>query len=160
MIDAVTLAAVALLVLGVVGSVVPVIPGALLSLSGVLLYWWHTGYADPEPLVLAGFLALGIVTLALNWFAGALSARAGGASFATTVLAAVVGLALFFVAGPLGILLGVAGTVFFAEYRRHGDSRRGARTALYATVGVLASTVVQALLTTAMLVAFLAVVFL
>lgn len=158
--DAIVAIAIALLVAGVLASFVPVVPGAALSLGGVLLYWWSTGYADPGPVALAGFVLLALLTLAADWFAGALSARAGGASARTMALAALVGFVLLFVAGPIGILLGIAGTVFLAELYRHGDARRSARTAAYATVGVLASTVAQVVLTGLMLVAFLVVVLL
>lgn len=158
--DALALVAVALLVIGVVASVVPGVPGALLSLAGVLLYWWQSGYAEPGTVALAGFVLLAVLALAVDWLAGAVSARVGGASLATTALAAVAGFLLLFVVGPLGILLGVAGVVFLAEYRRHGNVERGARTAAYATVGLLASTVAQVALTGLLLVAFLVVVFL
>jgi hypothetical protein len=152
--------ALALLLVGVVGSALPMVPGAAASLAGVLLYWWSTGYADPGPVVLGVLVLTGLVTLAVDWFGGAIAARAGGASATTTALAALVGVALLFVAGPVGILVGVAGTVFALEFRRSRDTDASARTALFATIGVLSSTVVQVLLTGAMLVVFLLVLFL
>jgi uncharacterized protein YqgC (DUF456 family) len=160
MVDIVVLVAVGLAVLGVVGSVVPLLPGALTSLVGIYLYWWASGYSEPGPVLLAALTALGLLALAADYFGGAMSARAGGASLVTTLLAAVVGIALFFVAGPLGIVLGVAGTVFAVEFYRHRDPERSLRAALYAGVGVLASTVVQLLVTVTMLVALVAVILL
>lgn len=148
--------ALALLVVGVVGSVVPLVPGGLASLAGVLLYWWSTGYADPGPVAL---VALSLLAVAVDQLGGAVAARAGGASLLTTAAAAVVGVALFFVAGPVGILAGVGGTVFVSEYRRHRDPKTGLRTAAYATVGVLASSAVQFLLTASILAAFVLAVF-
>lgn len=158
MVEALTLLAVGLLVLGFVGSVVPALPGALLSVAGVLLYWWSTGYADPSTLVLAGFLVVGLFAAAVDYFGGAVAAGAGGASRWTVAAAAVVGFLLLFVVGPLGVILGVAGTVFALEFRRHGDVRRGGTAAVYAVVGVLGSALVQLLLTGSMLVGFLLVV--
>ncbi|MFC7154773.1 DUF456 domain-containing protein [Halomarina halobia] len=155
--EAVALAAFALLVLGVVGTVVPLLPGALLSLAGVYLYWWGTGYAAPGPAVLAALTLVGVAAVAVDYFGGAIAARSGGASWWTTALAATAGVLLMLVSGPFGLLVGVAGTVFVLEYGRHRDAREGAWTALYATVGVLASAVVQALLALSMLVAMLAV---
>lgn len=155
---AVVVIAVVLLVAGVLASFVPAIPGAALSLAGILLYWWSTGYTDPGTVALTGFVLLALVTLGADWFAGALSARAGGASTWTMALAAIAGFILLFIAGPVGILLGIAGTVFLAELYRHGDARRSARAATFATVGVLASTIAQVVLTGLMLVAFLVVV--
>lgn len=160
MVDPFVVAAVGLLVLGVAGSATPLLPGALFSLAGVFLYWWSTGYADPSLPVLAGFLLVGLLAAAVEYAGGAFAAGAGGASRGTVVAAGVVGVALFFLAGPLGVVLGVAGTVFGLELRRHGDARSGGRAALYAVVGVLGSAVAQLLLTGSMLVAFLLVVLL
>ncbi|MFB6165652.1 MAG: DUF456 domain-containing protein [Haloarculaceae archaeon] len=152
--------ALALALLGVVGSVVPLLPGALLSLSGVLLYWWSTGYADPSLFVLSALVLLALLVVALDWFGGAVAARFGGASTGTALLAGLVGFALFFVAGPVGILLGVGGVVFLAEYRRTADPERSARTAAVTTVAMLATNVAQALLTALLFVGLvLAVVF-
>lgn len=148
----VLLVAVALLVAGVVGSIVPGLPGASLSLLGVLLYWWQSGFTRPGLVVLAALLGLGLLALIADWFGGAASAKVGGASTRTVVLAAIVGFLLLFVAGPLGVLVGIAGTVFLFELRASGDPRASLRAAAFTTVGMLASAVVQALLTGAMLV--------
>lgn len=158
--DLLTWVAIALLFAGVVGSLVPLVPGALLSLAGVYLHWWATDYSEPGLFALGILTSLGVVTVLVDWLAGALSARAGGASTRTMVVAGLAGFLLFFVAGPLGVLAGVAGTVFLSEYLDHEDARQAARTAGYATVGVLASNVAQALLTLAMLVGFLLVLLL
>ncbi|AFK20415.1 DUF456 domain-containing protein [Haloferax mediterranei ATCC 33500] len=152
--------AVALLVLGVVGSVLPLLPGALLSVIGVLVYWWSTGYSDPGLLGLVGLLLVGLAALAADYGAGFVAARVGGASNRTSLLAGLVGFVLLFLLGPLGIFIGVAGTVFLVEYYEHEDAEESGRRALYATVGVLASSVVQVLLTFSMLVGFALVVLL
>lgn len=156
MVDVVLLLAVGLLVAGVVGSVLPAMPGALLSLVGIYLYWWSSSFGSPGPVLLAVLTLVGVFAMAVDYLGEAISARVGGASLRTTALAAVVGLVLFFVAGPLGILVGVAGTVFLAEYSRSRDTRASGRAALFTTVGILASTAAQVLLTTSMLVAFVA----
>jgi len=145
--DPVVVLALALCLLAVVGSLLPLVPGAALSVVGVLLYWWHTGYADPGALVLAGLLGLALLALVLDWFGGAVSASAGGASTRTTLAAAAVALPLTLLAGPVGLLLGVAGTVFLLTYRENDDVEASARVAAYATVGMLASAVAQAMLT-------------
>ena len=160
MVEVLALVAVGIATLAVVGSVLPAVPGAVLSVAGVLLYWWSTGYADPSTPVLAVLLAVGLVAVAVDWFGGAVAAGAGGASRWTIVAAGAVGFLLFFVAGPVGVVLGVAGTVFVLELYRHGDARRGGTAALYAVVGVLGSAVVQVLLTASILLALVFVVIL
>ncbi|MFC7018990.1 MULTISPECIES: DUF456 domain-containing protein [Haloarcula] len=149
------LVAFALLVGAVVGSLVPQVPGALLSLLGVALYWYATG--EPGTLLLAGLLLVAVLTWVVDVAGGAVAARVGGASNLTAVLAGLVGLVLFFLTGPLGMILGVTATVFLVELRRQQDARKGAKAALVTTVGMLASGVVQALLTGTILVTMVVV---
>ena len=147
----------ALLVGGVVGSLVPQVPGAPVSLAGVYLYWVATGMTEPGTLLLAALTVVGVLTWVVDFVGGAVAARVGGASNATAVIAGLVGLVLFFVTGPLGILLGVAATVFAVEFYRQEDARKGLKAALVTTAGMLASGVVQALLTGSILVTMLVV---
>lgn len=150
--------ALGLAALAVVGAALPLLPGGALSIAGVLLYWWSTGYADPSLPVVVGLVAAGGLTMAVDYFGGAIAARAGGASVATTAAAVVVGIVLLFVAGPVGFVLGLAATVFAVEFVQHADAEASLRVALYSTVGVLASTVVQVLLTGSILVALALVI--
>lgn len=147
-----------LLLAGVVGSILPGLPGASFSILGVLFYWWQSGFSRPGTLVLVALLGLGLLALLADWFGGAAAAKAGGASTTTTIIAAVVGLLLLFVAGPLGVVLGIGGTVFILEYQENEDVDASLRAAAYTTVGMLASAAVQALLTGVMFVGMLLVV--
>lgn len=146
-VDVVVLVAFGLLLAGVVGSVVPVLPGAALSLVGVYVYWWGSGYAEPHVAVLALLTLGGLFAVVFDWIGGAVATKASGGSTRSTAAAGVVGFLLFFVAGPLGVLLGVAGTVFALEYVGGDSTTASLRTAAYATAGVLASAVVQLLVT-------------
>jgi len=148
--------AAALLVAGIVLSVVPLVPGGAVSTLGVGYYWLTTG--EPGTVAVLGFVVLGGLTVAFDLLGSAVSARVGGASTRTTAVAAVAAIGLLFVLGPLGALLGVVGSVFGLEYRRHGDVRRGTRTAAITAAGMLASTAMQVLLTLSMLVGFVLVV--
>lgn len=147
--DLLVVAAFVLLVAGVVGSLIPVAPGAPLSIAGVLLYWWTTG--EPGTLLLVVLVGVGLAALAVDWFGGALAAKASGTSTAISGLAALVGAVLTFVGGPLGLILGVAGTVFVVTYYRERSASRSLKRAVYATAGVLASALVQALLAASIL---------
>lgn len=143
-----------LLVAGVVGSIVPAVPGAGLSLTGVLFHWWASGYATPGLVALVAFVGLAVVAMLVDLFGGAVAASQGGASTRTVVAAVVVSLVLALVTGPLGILIGVPVTVFLVEFYRNGEREQAQRAALVTTVGVLASALVQALLTATILVGF------
>jgi len=128
-------------------------PGALFSLIGVGVYFFMT--EDPS-IIFTAFAGLtSIFALATDWFAGSIAAKYGGASNKTSLMAGLAGvLGFFFLGGPIGLALAVAATVFFREYMIHGDSTKGTKAAVYATIGVLGSAIIQALLTASILVAF------
>ena len=157
--DLVALLAIVLLIAGILGTLIPLVPGGLFSLSGLYLYWWHSGFAEPGLLALGVLTVLGVLTLVAELFASSFAARAGGASWETTGVAAIVAIALMFLSGPLGLLIGLFGTVFLLEFVRNGDADQSARTAAFATAGILASTAIQVLLTTTLFVGFLVAVF-
>jgi uncharacterized protein YqgC (DUF456 family) len=149
-----------LLIAGVVGSVVPAVPGASLSLVGVLFHWWATGYATPGPLVLVTFVGVAVAAMLVDLFGGAVAASRGGASTRTVGAAVAVSLLLAVFTGPLGVLVGVPATVFLIELARNGDSGQAWHTALVTTAGIFASALVQVLLTTTILIGFALMIFL
>lgn len=142
------IAAFALLIVGVVGSVVPQMPGAPFSIAGVLVYWWGTGFEEPGLLLLVVLLVVGVGTLAIDWLGGAVAAKVGGASTTTAVIAGIAGILLFIGGlGPIGMILGITLTVFLVEYYRQQDARAGAKAAFVTTLGILSSAVMQVVLT-------------
>jgi uncharacterized protein YqgC (DUF456 family) len=154
--DLFVIVAFVLLIAGVVGSVAPVVPGGVLSLSGVLVYWWASGFSDPNLFILSGILLVALLAVAVDWLAGAVSAKAGGASTRTVVIATLVGLVgLAF--GPVGFLLGTAGTVFLMELTEGREIEESARAAGVTLVGMVTSSVMQVLLTAGVLVAMVGV---
>ena len=159
MVDAVTVLAIALLVGAIVGAAVPMVPSGLLSLAGLGVYWWGAGFAELSALAFVVLAVLAIVTALIEFFGGSIAARAGGASWLTTAAAAIVGIVLMVVTGPLGLLVGLFGTVFVLEYVRDGELEGSTRSAVYTTIGVLASTAVQVLLTASILFGFVVAVF-
>ncbi|MFB6116763.1 MAG: DUF456 domain-containing protein [Candidatus Nanosalina sp.] len=144
-----------LMVLAVIGSFTPALPGALLSGIGVLIYWWRTGYQDPSIWFVVLAVVLSIAGVLLDWFSGAITARIGGASDKTSFMAGIAGLLGFiFLGGPIGVLVAVAGTVFLREYFRTGDVSGAKKSAIYSAVGFLSSAFMQALITGVLLLGF------
>ena len=154
MVELVAGVAVVLLVAGVAGSVLPLLPSGLLSLAGVVVYavWGEAPIGGP---LFVSFVVVGLVTAVLEHFGGALAARASGASTRTMLAAAAAGLVLFVVTGPVGLLVGLFGVVFLAELWDDADPGTATRRAAASVVGVLGSAVAQFVLTLSMLVAFL-----
>lgn len=150
--------AVALLLAGVAGSFLPLLPGVPLSLAGVYVYWWRSDFSDPSLLFVGAVTVVGVAAMLADYFGGAFAARAGGASRVAAVVAALAGVGGLLAAGPVGMLVGVAGGVFVVEVVRTRDAKRGLRSAGYATVGMAASAAFQLLVTLTILFAFVVAV--
>lgn len=149
--------ALALMVLGIIGSVAPAVPGVLVSVAGVLIYWWSTGYTEPGNLFIGFTVFLGLVSVTLDWFSGAITAKIGGASQRTSLVAGIAGfLGFIFLGGPIGVIIAVGGTVFMREYLRTGDMEKSRKAGLYSALGLLVSTAMQAAIAVTILIGFLA----
>lgn len=153
--DLLTGLAIVLLIVGVIGAFAPMMPGALISLLGVSLYWWSTGFTQPNILIVILLYLTGFTALMFDWFAGAIGSKAGGASNKTVHAAAIAGIVFFFVAGPFGTIAGIALVVYLREYLLTQDSDGSLEAALYTTASMLGSTLIQGVLTGLMLLIFL-----
>ncbi|MEF8812500.1 MAG: DUF456 family protein [Halovenus sp.] len=141
------LLALVLVTAGIVGVLVPKLPGSLASLAGVYLYWAHTGHTEPSTLLLAALTAAGVAALAGTLFASVAADRVSGASTMSALAAAIVGGALFVFVGPGVGLLGVLGTVFLLEYRRSKQLGAASVAALTVVLASVAPKAVRLLLT-------------
>lgn len=150
-----TLIAITLMVVAVIGSFTPMLPGALFSIAGIMVYWYGTGFTRPGTLFLVAFVLTGLFAVAMDYFSGIIAAKYGGASTKTSIIAGLIGFMLFFVLGPIGILVGVAGTVFVREYFLTDDEKHSSRAAIYSAAGVLGSAVIQFIVTVSLLIAFI-----
>ncbi|XVH31683.1 DUF456 domain-containing protein [Haloferacaceae archaeon DSL9] len=157
MVEVVLVVAVVLLVAGVVGSVVPMLPSGLLALAGVYVYVFF-GAEPIGPLVLLSLTLAGLLAVVLEHLGGPIAARATGASNETTVAATIAGVLCLFILGPVGIVVGVLGAVFVLELRRGAALDIAARRSFYTGLGVLASSVAQVILTLSILGLFVAFV--
>ena len=160
MVDTVTLVAVVLLLAAVVGSVVPLVPAGVTALAGVLVYLlFGPGVGGPLGwVVLLGLVVVGVLTAVVEHLGGAMASKAGGAETMTVLLAGVASFLLFFLVGPLGIVVGMVAVVVGAELYAGKEPREAAVASAWTVAGLLGSAVAQFLLTLSMLVAFLAYV--
>lgn len=155
--ELVVIAAFALLGLGVIGTLVPLVPGGLLSFVGVVVYWYSTGYQEPGTLLFILLTTTALIALAVDYLGGAIGAKTAGASTRTVFLASIVGVVGLVVGGPVGLLIGVVGTTYALEAIEHGHGEETARVAVAAGIGVLASAAVQLILTGSVLLVMTAV---
>lgn len=155
--DLVAIAAFALLGLGVIGTLVPLVPGGLLSFAGIVVYWYSTGYHEPGTLLFILLTTTALIALAVDYLGGAIGAKTAGASTRTVFLASIVGIVGLLIGGPVGLLIGVVGTTYALEAIERGHGEETARVAVAAGIGVLASAAVQLILTGIVLVVMTAV---
>ncbi|MFC6785466.1 DUF456 domain-containing protein [Halobaculum halobium] len=161
MVDPVIAGSLLLLVAGVFGSVLPLVPAGPLSVAGVLTYAWFAP-STAHPLGVGWivlFVIVGATAFAVEHLGGALASKAGGAETSTVLVAAVASLALLFVLGPLGIIVGTALAVVGAELYAGKEPAAAVRASAYTVVGLLASSAAQFVLTLSILAGFLVLVF-
>jgi hypothetical protein len=131
--------AVGLVLTGIVGTVLPGLPGAVLVFAGLALAAWIDGFARVGLGTLAGLVALTLAAYALDFVATAVGARRFGTSW-WGVLGAVGGtlVGLFF--GLVGLLVGPFLGAFAAEFMARRDVRQAGRAGLGAWLGLLLGT--------------------
>ncbi|RZA18701.1 MAG: DUF456 family protein [Lysobacteraceae bacterium] len=99
------LLAIALILVGLVGTVVPALPGLPLVFAGMLLAAWADGFSNVPVWVLVVLGLLTLLSLAIDFWATALGAKRVGAS-RMAVIGAMLGTLGGLLLGPLGLLLG------------------------------------------------------
>lgn len=103
-----------LLVLGIAGTFLPILPGLVLSLAGLLIYKFGTD-ASLSMIYIWAFVILTLVSAALNYIIPAKTNRKyGGTRWGSigSVVGTIVGM---FLPIPLGFLIGMFAGVFIGE---------------------------------------------
>jgi uncharacterized protein len=137
-------AALLLIILGIIGSVMPFLPGLPLVLAGVYLYALGTGLDAGIGLGhLIAYTLIGGAAIGLSMLANMIGVRAAGGS-RRAMLGAVLGLlAGLLVGGPFGVLVGpFLGAVVF-ELLGGRAARQAVRSGVGAAVGLLVGRVTE-----------------
>jgi uncharacterized protein YqgC (DUF456 family) len=154
MVDPFLAASLALLLAGIIGSIVPGLPGPVFSIGGALLYWWSTGYTTPGTIAMVLIVSTGLLAIFLDVIAGYLGAKRSS-DRKTGVLAALSAVACFIVTGPIGVILGPGLVVFLVETSKGVEPREALDTALKTTLALMGSVVGKVVLTSLILATFL-----
>jgi uncharacterized protein len=120
---------------GLVGSVLPALPGVTLIFISALVYAFFTGFEVVGGLVLALLALFAVLALVADFVGTSYGARRFGASNWGTaggaiggILGALVGLLFLGIGSLFGLILGSVGGVFLGEYlrrRRQGTPAQG-----------------------------------
>lgn len=115
-----------LLILGILGTFLPILPGLLLSLCGLLIYKFGTD----APLSMAYiwiFSALTLLSIILNYVIPARTNRKYGGTRWGSVGSVIGTLAgMFFIPVPFGFLIGMFAGVFIGELLHDASDRKKA----------------------------------
>lgn len=106
--------AIILLILGILGTFLPVLPGLVLSLAGLLIYKYGTD-SDLSMIYIWAFVILTLASAVLNYVIPAKTNRKyGGTRWGSigSVIGTIVGM---FIPIPLGFLVGMFAGVFIGE---------------------------------------------
>ena len=120
------LVSIILLLLGIAGTILPVLPGLLLSLAGLLIYKFGTD-APLSMVFIWIFVALTLISTVLNYVIPAKTNRKYGGtkwgsigSFVGTLIG------IFFIPIPFGFLIGMFGGVFVGELLHDANDKKKA----------------------------------
>jgi uncharacterized protein len=126
----------ALVVIGIIGTVMPALPGAPVVFVGLLIAAWAEGFQKVGWFTLSVLAVLTLLSFVVEFFASSLGARRVGASWAALFCAAagaIVG--LFF--GLPGFILGPFVGAVAGEYAARRNWRQASRVGLGTWIGML-----------------------
>lgn len=135
----------ALILLGLAGTVLPMLPGTVLVWAGIVLGAWIDDFTRVGPATVVVVSVLALVAWALDYVAGLMGARKAGASKQALVGAA---------AGTvLGLFMGLVGVLFMplvgaavGEYLAQKDEARALHVGVATWIGIMVGLVAKVVL--------------
>lgn len=144
----------ALILAGLAGTVLPLLPGTLLVWSGLLLGAWIDNFTRVSISTVVIISVLAVVAWGLDFVAGLMGAKRAGASKLALVGAAI--------GTVVGIFMGLVGVLFMplvgaavGEYWAQKDQQRAAKVAFAAWLGLMVGMVAKVVLSFVMVGVFL-----
>ena len=148
-----------LILAGILGSLLPILPGLPVSFLGLLIFAIYTKFADISGLAVAVFAILIAVTMVLDVMAPAWAAKqhkASGFGVAGAMIGAFFGI---FILGPIGILVGPFLGAYIGELANGGNKEHAFKSAYGALVGLVIGTAFKMIVGVSMFIYFLIRVF-
>ncbi len=134
-----------LILLGLAGTVLPILPGTMLVWTGIVLGAWIDDFTRVGTATLAVITVLALLAWALDYIAGLMGAQRAGASKQALFGAA---------AGTvLGLFMGLVGVLFMplvgaavGEYLARRDEMRAVKIGLATWIGILVGLIAKVVL--------------
>lgn len=146
---------VAMMVLGIAGTVLPVLPGTLLVWGGIMVGAWIDDFTRVGTLTLGVITALALLAWVLDYVAGLMGAQRVGASRLALVGAAV--------GTVVGLFMGLIGVLFMplvgaalGEYWSRRNHRQAVHVGVATWIGMMVGLVAKVVLSFVMIGLFVA----
>ena len=145
--------ALVLMAIGIIGSVLPMLPGVPLVFAGMLLAAWHGGFAQVSMLTMVIIGVIAVLAWAVDFFASIATAKKVGAS-KNALIGAGIGAVLGIFAGLPGLILGPAIGAVIGELTTHSNKTKATVVGVAAGLGFVLAMVIKLLLILVMLAIF------
>lgn len=147
------LLAAVIVIVGLIGTVLPVIPGVLLVFGGLFLAAWAGGYTRVGVVGLSIIGALGLLSLAADLLASVLGAKRVGAS-PQALVGATLGGAIGLFLGIPGLILGPFVGAVGGELFAHGRLAQAGKVGLGTWLGLICAAVLKVVIAFMMIATF------
>jgi uncharacterized protein YqgC (DUF456 family) len=144
-----------LIVIGMAGTVLPVLPGATLAFVGIVLAAWIDDFTRIPLWLLVAFGVLTAIAWAVDYLAAVAGAKKAGASKLALIGAGIGTLAGIFT-GLWGLLFMPLAGAAIGEYIAQRDLRRAGRVGVATWLGLLLGTAIKVAIVFAMVGTFVA----
>jgi len=145
--------AVVLIVTGVIGTIVPALPGAMLVFAGIVLGAWIDDFTRIPVWLVVVFGVLTAITWGVDYFAASVGAKKAGAS-RLAVLGAFIGTVAGIFSGLWGLLFMPLAGAAIGEFIAQRDLMRAGRVGVATWFGLLLGTAIKVAIVFAMVGAF------
>ncbi|NLK51947.1 MAG: DUF456 domain-containing protein [Syntrophomonadaceae bacterium] len=144
-----------LMLIGLAGTLLPLLPGIPLIFLAMLGYDWSTGFQVLGPYFLVTMFLLTLISILAEYLSGVIGAQKYGASKLGKAGALLGGLAGLIAAGPLGLILGPLLGVMAGELLTGKNPSEAALSGWGTFLGLLAGIMARLAIASIMFIAFL-----
>ena len=132
-----------LLLLGLVGTVIPIIPGVLLMWLTVFIYSLADGFAAVSMPAFLVISVIAVITGTSDLWLTLFGAKKGGASIKSMLIGTAGAIAGSFIFPLVGTIVGYIAGLLLGEYWQHGDWELAKKAGLGGLAGWGVATVIQ-----------------
>lgn len=145
--------AVLLVVVGIAGTVLPMLPGVPLVFAGLLLAAWHGGFDQVGIVTMVIIGAIAAMAWAVDFFASVVTAKKAGAS-KYALWGAGIGALVGIMGGIPGLIIGPAIGAIIGELITHKDTTKATTVGIAAGLGFVLALAIKIVLVLTMLAVF------